>query len=269
MSTPIRPDARRRGFSLIELLAGVTILLMIMAMLGAIFADTAAAWRIGTSRSDRTSGGRAALDFMIRELSSALVDEQLSMAVNSDAGDYFTHDRQFGYLSDAVFFLTAADVPETGFERATREVAYFVTSMRDSEGNEMPHRWRLVRAVRRNADKMRAYFDRSWALHWTPVPYKTVIENIAAFEIFTYGESSRRSESNWYSHGLNSGNPRDGMLPLYMEIYLEVLGEEDAIRAAAIAEGNEAESRAYARRRSKRYVARVNFENRGMHVENE
>ena len=54
----------KQAFTLIELLASITILVMLTAMIGVIFAESERAWSTGTDRAQSNMAGRGALDLL-------------------------------------------------------------------------------------------------------------------------------------------------------------------------------------------------------------
>ncbi|HVM62277.1 MAG TPA: prepilin-type N-terminal cleavage/methylation domain-containing protein [Verrucomicrobiae bacterium] len=65
---------RSSGFTLIELLASISILVVMSLLLFAAFDQTTKAWLQGESRVETYTSARAALDYMSRELSQAMVN---------------------------------------------------------------------------------------------------------------------------------------------------------------------------------------------------
>jgi prepilin-type N-terminal cleavage/methylation domain-containing protein len=83
----------KAAFTLIEMMASVTILGMMMFLLFAAFNQTSKAWLQGESRVETFSSARAALDYMSRELAQAMVN---------------TNGLQFFGTNSAVAFIAPA-----------------------------------------------------------------------------------------------------------------------------------------------------------------
>lgn len=64
--------SQQSGFTLIEVLVAMTVLAILILMVANIFQGSSLAWNIGTQKSDMNTAARAALDFMARELESAV-----------------------------------------------------------------------------------------------------------------------------------------------------------------------------------------------------
>ena len=81
----------RRGFSLVEVLAAMTVLAILVLMVTRIFNDSAATWKMGERRIDNNANGRAALAWMQRELGSAIVDDVLSLKIEDSTNGLLNH----------------------------------------------------------------------------------------------------------------------------------------------------------------------------------
>src|ERR1035437_3904154 len=67
-----RTGGLRAAFTLIEVLVAMTVLAVMVLMAANIFQSSSAAWNIGTQKADMNTAARAALDYMARELASAV-----------------------------------------------------------------------------------------------------------------------------------------------------------------------------------------------------
>lgn len=70
-------EMRDKGFTLIEVLVAMMIMIMIVLMLSAVFKQMTSAWGVGMRKVKVTMEGRAALDFMAQELVHAVSDDLL------------------------------------------------------------------------------------------------------------------------------------------------------------------------------------------------
>src|ERR1017187_5870806 len=72
------------GFTLLELLAAMAILAVMVGMLFAAFSQASRAWLLGESRVETFSQARAALDFMSKELSQAIVTSNITFLADGN-----------------------------------------------------------------------------------------------------------------------------------------------------------------------------------------
>jgi prepilin-type N-terminal cleavage/methylation domain-containing protein len=75
MKTPRNTEG---GFTLLELLAAMAVLAVMIVMLFAAFSQASHAWLLGESRVETFGQARAALDFMAKELSQAIVTSNIT-----------------------------------------------------------------------------------------------------------------------------------------------------------------------------------------------
>lgn len=108
------------GFTLIELLTSLAILAILSSLLFAAFSQASKAWLLGESRVETFTQARAALDFMSRELSQAIVNPSVSFLgtnyavafvapVANGPGDDVDIEEVVYRLSDSSAFTGAGD----------------------------------------------------------------------------------------------------------------------------------------------------------------
>jgi prepilin-type N-terminal cleavage/methylation domain-containing protein len=73
------------GFTLLELLASMTLLLIMVGFLAVAFNSASVAWRQGEHDVDRTQSARATVDVMARDLSQAVVSPNLQFYGNTNS----------------------------------------------------------------------------------------------------------------------------------------------------------------------------------------
>jgi prepilin-type N-terminal cleavage/methylation domain-containing protein len=101
----------RQGFTLVEVLVAMVILMVIVLMMANLMRHTSNAWEVGMRNVGVSLEGRTALDLMGRELSAGVMDEMLS-------------DGSIANLSPSFSFYLMGD-PDTGStNRAARLVSY-------------------------------------------------------------------------------------------------------------------------------------------------
>ena len=101
----------RQGFTLVEVLVAMVILMVIVLMMASLMRHTASAWDVGMRNVGVSLEGRSALDLMSRELSAGVMDEVL----------------QYGRIeggSKSFSFYLMGDPDTAGGSRAARLVSY-------------------------------------------------------------------------------------------------------------------------------------------------
>jgi len=69
---PLRLCGENSGFSLLEVLVAMTVLVVIVLMVTNMFRDTSTAWDSGTQSAEMNTAARAAIEYISRELSCAV-----------------------------------------------------------------------------------------------------------------------------------------------------------------------------------------------------
>jgi prepilin-type N-terminal cleavage/methylation domain-containing protein len=251
--------AANRGFTLIELLAAMAILATLVLFIGRLFADASTIWRLGNKRIESATDGRAAVDFMVRELSSAVADDVLSLQHR------YNIDPTIGeYRADRIYFVTLDNKPDVdNLHRQAKQVSYRVAKMKDALDQDIPHRWRILRqeVSKSSLPSFRCYIDPYWWRY--PSPANAVMdqggvviaENVRTLEFWVYNAAGETFP--------DYDSMTDGPAVM-VEVYLEMLAEEDSIKAAAIAAATRWDSpatKSFVTEKSKRYVGRAYLNN--------
>lgn len=293
---------RIEGFTLIELLAAMGILIVIVLMMSRIFAETTSMWNLGTRRVTSATEGRVIMDFLVREMSMAMADEHVKFKVNSDEDIFYVPPgytaqswTTYGAQVDEVAFIAMMRPGSSSWRRTANQFVYFVAPMLDVDRNEMPGRYRLVR-TRRTTTVYNNAANRAlgpyqpadsnvrWWEHMEPDWYETddpalraletIAENVAAFEVWAWAYDTQQERMvNIFSYESYHRGPEDtrpqyrgltpNTLPLWVDIFIEMLGEADAERAAILwVDGDQQAAEEFVHRNARRYTARVHFPNR-------
>ena len=247
------------GFTLIEILAAMTVLIFLVLMLTQVYTEGANAWKAGSRSTYRNMHARAVMDFIARELSMAAFEKGddpsknfLSMAYNANV----TLDN-FGLEGgDELFFVRLNKSPileDDGKRRSAELIRYYLDDYLDIDNKPVvnaplnpEYRFRLMRSQNHPStgatDTLGVYFNTTDGLWWmgkTPSDRTNpgggagvgeVIPNARTFEVFAYTNELGGSRADWRSFG-----PGDGSLA-FLDIYLETFDEADAIRAAQLAD---------------------------------
>ncbi len=120
----------KSGFTLIELLAAMAILVVLVFMVGNLFTHSTAIWEQGMRRADINTAGRAALDFMHREISTALLTDDIPMHITWNPADT--------ERGNDIYFVTSAG--QSGVNnRSISEIRYSVDRVLGLDGELGPY----------------------------------------------------------------------------------------------------------------------------------
>ena len=241
----------RRGFTLIELLAAVAVLGLIVAYASQLLSGGMKIWSSGNKKSESNNAGRAAIEFVAREMGAAL--PSLGMALHSDADDHL------GRASDRIAFAALSERPGTNtylgstyFQREVRQVLYKVLKF-DHAGPDGSTIYALGCHNSRSPNTLDCYDNPKWADTYVDYSgandkFSIIAENVRNFEIFVYDQSGAPVS--------NFKTSQNGQ-PFYADIYLEILAADDAVKVSMMGESID-----YAQRNTHRYHARVYFTNK-------
>ncbi len=241
------PRGTRAGFTLIEVLAAVVILLLIVLAMGRIYASTTKAYQETMKQAERDAAARAVMDYIAREIGLAMFDNPntstnalltMRYRANTMTGNYGLEG------ADEIWFVSANNNLRTNQPRDCVMRAYFVQNyngLSNAPANAQ-YRFALWRdfqnvayATNSSGIDWNVYVNDQDGLDWSgsgaSFPTRSrddlLLENVRTFEIFAYEDPFGTRVLSW-----DSRNPQ----PLFcMDIYLETFGEADAIRAALLA----------------------------------
>jgi prepilin-type N-terminal cleavage/methylation domain-containing protein len=266
------------GFTLIEVMSAVVILLIIMAFLGRIYASATKAYQDNIKQAERDVAARAALDYIAREISGAMFENPsvdtnalLSMRYKANTGP-----GNFGLEgSDELWLVTGQNTP-SGSGRAALQVVYFVENYAGQVTNPPPnaeYRFSLFRYDEhpKAGGSYNTYYGgsdgRRWSWNGAQPALRTrrapIVENVRTFEVFAYANELGKRILSWDSNNLE---------PLYcMDLYLETMSEADAIKAAQLAASlgeDDARTVEFVESVVRRHYQRVYFPNKTGYYEN-
>lgn len=270
-------NKRAAGFTVIELLAAMTVLIFMVMMMTRVFTETTGIWSRGAKNIQSAVEGRVIMDFIVKEMTQAVADDVVTFKLNSGGSNSkpLFGVNAYGAESDEMCFVGLVRSGDNYYRRTGNQFVYFIAPMLDENSDPIPHRYRLVRTRRttsmyNNPGNLAnsAYRNRDWWREMDPdtdddgpdsgTPIETIAENVAGFEVWAWSEAADQ-----YEFGYDSANPaNEDLLPLWVDIYLELMGEDDAIRAAILWEADPARGAEYVSQVVKRYTTRVFFPNR-------
>jgi prepilin-type N-terminal cleavage/methylation domain-containing protein len=108
----------KRGFTLIEVLASMAVLVVLILALTRMFVQAASITRSGLTAVERNSAGETALETLLQDTEGMVVNERLACYVEADATD------PGGFGFDEVWFITTSGDQDDG--RAYQLMHYYV-----------------------------------------------------------------------------------------------------------------------------------------------
>ena len=280
---PALPRFRRWniGFTLVEVLAAMMVLMIIVLMLGRVFRDATGAWTIGTRQMEDNMNGRAVMDFIARDIATAIAGE-------TNCAFYLkSSNKEPKWWNDELSFVSLRGGP-VSTNREVCQVIYYVTNMTDKAGDRIPNRYCLRRLMVNSASEITCYTNRYW---WTNPNMRkanndpVVAENVNLFITWCTGATNDASGTAYYGYGLYDYNslgdvslmqsdyfwyPKaqgvpfmKGKLPVRIDIYLEMLGEDAAVKLAQLRNaGLNSQADAFEAQNVRTFMTRIYFENR-------
>jgi len=240
---------RRGGFTLIELLAATAILLIMLAILGRMFASTSIAFRSGIRSAQQGQEVRAVLEFVARDLSQALFDYyDGTAATTSNRMDVVVTAGTAGYGGSCqeIRFFRPHYTTNTA-ERGISLVRYRVQQ-------KAMGRWSLYRTELVSATDIANVLLSGSAPPW-PDEENEIMENVRSFAVDYATQSTLNGTPTTAAATLTQGTAEGGRLG-FVDLYVEVI-DEDSRQKYGLGITDWVEKRA------KRYVQRIFFLNYG------
>lgn len=259
----------RAGFTLVELLAAMAVLAVLMLLCSDIFSAATRAWSLGNARVEGNAIGRTVSLIMNRELSQAVVSTTMV---------FRAEDRRIGTPPDYIGAASVYGRPDSqtysvhfismlGYswdERTPEEMSVLHYFVREIGRGTPTNHYQLCRAEGKwntNANQrgvsLSVYRGLNWLIHINNVsqnPTNTVfVENISAFKVMING-----TNDSYLSDATSLGVNRH-KLPYFVDIYLGVLNDADARKAALLSGADQIN---FVTRNERRLVQRVYFQNR-------
>ncbi|MFT5473414.1 MAG: prepilin-type N-terminal cleavage/methylation domain-containing protein [Kiritimatiellia bacterium] len=265
---------QRGGFTLIELLASMAILMVIVWVLAAIFRESDRAWAMGTGRVDNNMEGRALIQMVANDLQYAICDGNMTFIIQDErdkqgpTSGYLT----YGHTNSEICFVNLSEdaTPSGGDKRrATREMMYYVRTLGDDDP-VLQHQYRVMRSefsasmVKSGTEQDHSYYNPDWYDDNTRRG-KLVAEHIIAFSAYVPTTNGTGMTRNYDSRD------HDNTLPLYVDIFVEVLNDKEAEQLALIMTADPmtrmgmqmtGELDRFIEQNARRYVRRVYLRNR-------
>ena len=231
-----RARMRSVGFTLIEIMAAMAVLAVMIVFLANVFTNTGKIWKIGNKRVESNNNGRAAIEFIARELSSALVNGQVQLGANSKSLS------TYGVDSDRIAFAAASGTPQevssqSYVTRQLKQSVFAVISTNTANPMDTKGPFVLVYHNFFQPSTVKDIYETNWKDYLLGNPSSVtmanssiIAENVRDFEVFVYDQNGNGPIYN-YNYPQASPSP---VPPAYIDIYLEVLAQEDATKASLI-----------------------------------
>jgi type II secretory pathway pseudopilin PulG len=249
-----------KAFTLIEVLAAMTVLILLMMALVRIFTEASAASQKANVTVSRNAAARATLEMIRNDLEGAVVDRNLALYKEAN-----TLENNF----DRLCFITSRHRVGS-WEAHTNDYAYvqvqyFVTDVVVTNSAVVHTSWVLKRAERSvetarsltpPEDPFTAVGKRWWRTSQSlTFDYVEVIDNVIRFDVWVCNQAGVNAQSGggtWFG----GWSPFDSSLgsagviaadqpPAFIEVYLQVTSD-DAMRRGALAKAANQMDAAYA-----------------------
>jgi len=256
------PGNNRNGFTLIELMTAMTILVVIVMMMTMIFNDADKIWYLGTGRTLNCISGRAAMGLITHDLEYAVADDLLTFAIRQDKNK----SSSYGFNHDEICCVSLQNDSTDG-NRAAREIFYYVA---DTTGKVSTLMKGYYSSAIVSTNTKHCYYTRTWYdVAGRPPDSRPIVEHVTAFSLFAPTNQNGCCKSGAYystnSYEYGGGYYMSNSLPEFVDVYLEVLDEMDADKLAEMEKNlliSDATKRAFIERSARRYTTRVSFHNR-------
>ncbi|MBI2440122.1 MAG: prepilin-type N-terminal cleavage/methylation domain-containing protein [Lentisphaerae bacterium] len=237
------PLSALRAFTLIEVLVAMAVLAVLLLMAANVFQGSSTAWLIGTQKADMNTSARAALDFMARELASAVAGP-IEKAIGGGAQylQFRVED-----LDDIRFLALSNDPDASGNERAVRGVFFWHDDTVDK------NTLKYDREVSTPAT-LDCYAVASPAWHDGRSSSSVLITNVLALNFYVYTSETGLLATNFISPPQTLTE-----LPFCVDISIETISDDDMRKYNKLSGADQANFRA---RNAKLYTTRVYSLNR-------
>ncbi len=249
----IWPCRASAGFTFIEMLAVITILMGILIFIGMIYSEVDRVWFLGTDSAKSSTLGRAAIDLIAHDLRTTVTDTNMAF--------YFDFDREtnttYGVGNHELMFV-AIPTDLNNSNRCAVQIGYWVRTLTNRY-----LRHELVRGYVciTNPDAFspdHCYDNPSWFLEPDVIVRRSnfcavVAEQVAAFRLLGMTTGGLTLAYNSMSN--------EHQLPVFLDVYLELLPERHAQRSADMVERG-LNITNYVEQHTRRFTTRVHFNQR-------
>ena len=212
----------RCGFTLVEMLVSMAILVMIVLLMGRMFSDGSSAFKKGIKQSDQNLNGRVVLDYVALELRQAIIDENLVLKVQPGGDDPYKLGEG---LNDWVSFAAVG-----GKSREVELLRYYVRLDTNTIGGVEVDSYSLMRGINTGENILNnAYKSAAWADNkGSP---QQMARNVSGFAVRLFDDLDGDGEVECIREELGTDTYTARTLPVYADIYLGLLGDSDLVEA--------------------------------------
>ena len=246
----------RGGFTLIEVLASMAVLVVLILALTRMFMEAAGITRRGTTALMRNSTGETAMETLMQDAEGMVVNDRLACYVRADASD--SGPNGFGF-DDVWFISTSGDQDD---DMPYEYYHFYVTNTIVTSGLGTPYmrfdlmKERMIFAVGDSRVPVPMYAlstnDTQWwniAMNFSEVPFtpwdrQVLADNVVRFDIYCTGWDGKgwmggHSGVHEFDSTLGpNGNVPKNVPPAAFDIYLQITSPEVAVEGGmALVEG--------------------------------
>ena len=246
-SEPCKRVRDASGFSLIEVLVSMTILIVIVVMVTNMFRNASEAWDTGTQHAEMNTAARAAMEFISRELSCAMAGAMPDAAGGIAIVKRFKLEKDANNnVQDLSFIALSSD----------KEDDYALRGIRFRYDQSGGH---FIETRRDTASSFNRYDTGVWG-GWVGGAF-LLITNVWRFGVTVCSNESDMMSGRVGDVYDSSEPANSNLLPACVDISIEMLGERDMARALSLTPGPQ--QNGFVMTNSRVYTTRVCFPNRG------
>ena len=269
---PSASEMDEGGFSLVELMSGMAILMVMVTLMGVVFTSSNKVWTTGTGRAGNSTDGRAALAMLAHDLQYAVADgtngvPQLTCYMGYDRNNLFS----YGFTNSEICFVSLENDPSSTSPRTAEELEYYVL---EDCTNPHSHTYSLYRGSWPPGNDLysnpttHCYYNPTWYQNRPPTN-SPIARNVVGFAVYAmpyFATSDVRMYRSSDPYTDPSGSTVvSNRMPMYVDMYLEVLNDDDSVRAANMVStyGSETDPTVlkFIEQNERRYSTRVYFLN--------
>lgn len=241
----------RRGFTLIEVLASMAVLVILILALTRMFVEASNITKRGTTMLMRNSVGSTAIETLLQDFEGMVVNERLACRFLANSTDDPKNPSTFGLgfgFDEAWFITTSGDQDDS---RAYQTVHYYVTNSLTTNSLGAPYvRFQLMREVGifANADNWGVDIMQKGMKWWDPANWtggkvvysdrNVLAENVVRFDFYCQGwdgqswlEDDGTAVQFISTEGPAFDPTETNLPPAAMDVYLQITSPDVAVES--------------------------------------